>query len=136
MIDAHSAPRVGGPGACETALRELLNAADAIATAVETHDRGALEVANALADRLANEIGSLTSRLNPDEAASLSDPDSRFRQIVERLRAAGRRNGLLIERAWALDAATTRLLAGLARAAAEGAPLYAPTSIVAVERRA
>lgn len=118
------------------ALRELVDAADAIAAAVEVHDRVALEAANARAEGLADEVGQLIARLGPGEAVDLADPGFGLRPIVSRLRAAGRRNALLIERAWALDAATTRLLAGLARGVADGAPLYAPAAFVAVERHA
>ena len=126
------------PGAAgyAAALRELLDAADAITVAVEVHDRVALEAANARAERLADEAGRLMAQLGPIETADLADPGFGWRGIVGRLRAAGRRNTLLIERAWALDAATTRLLAGLVRGGTDGAPLYAPTAFVAVERRA
>lgn len=126
------------PGAAGyvAALRELLEAADAITVAVEVHDRVALEAANARAERLAEEVGRLMAQLDPIQTADLADPGFGLGGIVGRLRAAGRRNALLIERAWALDAATTRLLAGLARGGTEGAPLYAGTAFVAVERRA
>ena len=120
----------------DAALAALLEATEAIATAVESHDRVALEAANGRADRLVDQLAALTAGLSAIERAAVGDPTSRTHALALRLRAAGRRNALLIERAWALDAATTRLLAGLVSGDVHALPLYAGMAPVAVERRA
>jgi len=129
--------RPSGPAGYAALLRELLGATDAVATAVEAHDRLALETANARAEQLCDEVGHLVANLDPDATRSLADPRFGLAQLIGSLRASGRRNALLIERTWALDAATTRLLASLAiSGTAPSSPYAVAPTATAVERRA
>ncbi|HEX8941065.1 MAG TPA: hypothetical protein VF763_12965 [Candidatus Limnocylindrales bacterium] len=99
----------------QAALAALADATDAVAFAVRKHDHAALLEANLRADALVAEVGRRTADLSPQERLELDAAG--VPALCERLRAAARRNALLIERAWAIDAATMRLLAALARPA-------------------
>ncbi len=101
-----------------SALAALADATDAVALAVRRHDHPALVEANLRADALLAEVGRSIAAIGPEDRASFEYAG--IPEQVERLRAAGRRNAYLIERAWAIDAAMLRLLAGLGRQGAEG----------------
>lgn len=107
----------GRPAALVATLTELANATDDLTIAVERHDLAGLLDANDRAEALTARADGIANELDDADRARL-DP----RQVLalrERLDTAARRNAYLIERAWALDAATMRLLAGLGRPAAE-----------------
>lgn len=90
------------------ALIELADATDALTIAVERRDLPGLVAATDRAGATIPRIEQLTATLTPDERAEL---DPRHVAVLnERLAVAARRNAYLIERAWALDAATLRLL--------------------------
>lgn len=93
-------------------LAELADACDELTAAVERHELAALVGATERADRLAAEVARLEAGL--DEADRLLLDAARVRALGDRLAGAARRNAFLIERAWALDAATMRLLLGIA----------------------
>jgi len=101
----------------EAALIRLAGASDGVTEAVTHHDRGALEAANERADVLMAEIGQLATALSPPERALL--PQTGVPALCERLAAGARRNALLIENAWAVDAALMRLLLGLGKAGSD-----------------
>lgn len=105
------------------ALDALADATDAVALAVRRHDHAALVEANLRADALAAEVARDVALVGPDDRDALETLG--IPRLCERLRAAGRRNAYLIERAWAIDAAMIRLLAGIGRIGTEGtAPGY------------
>ena len=107
----------GRPAALVATLTELADATDDLTIAVERHDLAGLLDANDRAEALTARADGLANALDDADRARL-DP----RQVLalrERLDTAARRNAYLIERAWALDAATMRLLAGLGRPAPE-----------------
>lgn len=94
-------------------LADLAATCDATTDALEHRDLPALVAANEQAERL-------TARIR-EHAAGLTDADRMSvdtdpaRALRERINRAAQRNAYLIERAWALDAATMRLLASLGR---------------------
>ncbi len=94
------------------ALTELADACDALTAAVEGHELAALVGATERAERGAAQVGRLGGEL--DDGDRLDLDAGRVRQLGDRLAGSARRNAFLIERAWALDAATMRLLIGLA----------------------
>jgi hypothetical protein len=104
--------------ALRATLESLGDASEAIADAVLRHDHDALLAANERTDRLVAELGRAGAGLSADDLAELAAAG--IPVLCERLRASARRNAYLIETAWALDAATMRLLAGLGKLAAEG----------------
>ncbi len=126
----------GRPAALVAALGDLADATDSLTIAVERHDLAGLLAANdraealtARADAIARELDDLDrARLDPGVILGLRD----------RLDTAARRNAYLIERAWALDAATMRLLAGLGRPSSETpiATYAAPASAAYLDRQA
>lgn len=117
-------------------LESLGDASDAIADAVLRHDHDALLAANERTDRLVGELNRIGEGLSGDDVAQL--PAAGVPALCERLRASARRNAYLIETAWALDAATMRLLAGLGKLAAEGGLKHyaAPQGPAYVDRQA
>lgn len=118
----------------DAALAGLADAVDAIAVAVGSHDLAALEAANARALTLQ---GVLAARIAAIDEAERVRPAHQIAVLVGRLRFGVRRNALLIERAWAIDAATTRLLMSLGRHPNEPRTgVYVPEPIVTIERRA
>lgn len=120
-------PVEGRPTALVALLAELAEATDALTIAVERHDLAGLLAANDRAEALTSRVDGLVGALTEADRAGLDR--ARIVTLRERLEAAARRNAYLIERAWALDAATMRLLAGLGRpdpASAAGAYAVAP----------
>jgi hypothetical protein len=97
--------------ALTAALDELVESTDALTIAVERHDLAALVAASNRAETLTTRVNAIASELSPVDRIELDAP--RIAQVSERLAVGARRNAYLIERAWALDAATMRLLAGL-----------------------
>jgi hypothetical protein len=94
-------------------LGELAAACDATTAAVEDHDLAGLLAANELAEALTERIRARAAGLTEAERARVGT--DRIRTLHERIGRAAQRNAYLIERAWALDAATMRLLASLGR---------------------
>lgn len=109
------------------ALGELAEAADSLTHAIEGHDLAGLLAAIERAETLGGRVDELAAGFTDLDRARL-DP-VRFAAVRDRLTRAARRNAYLIEQAWALDAATLRLLASLGRPPAETpvAP-YAPSA--------
>lgn len=106
-------------------LGSLAAACDATTAAVEQHDLVGLVAANEQAERLTERIRERASALTDAERARVGT--ERVRTLHERIGRAVQRNAYLIERAWALDAATLRLLASLGRPDTElGLGSYAP----------
>jgi hypothetical protein len=105
--------------ALTSALDRLIAATDVVADAVRRHDRIALVAANEKADALVGEVNRCNSALTDDDRAVLDAVGVPAR--CERLGSAARRNALLIEQAWAVDAALMRLLLGIGKVGADGA---------------
>ncbi len=101
------------PAALLAALGELAGAAASLTAAVERHDLAALVAANERAEILSARVGDLANALTDADRARLDL--ARMAALRDRLDLAARRNAYLIERAWAVDAATMRLLVGLGR---------------------
>ena len=118
---------VDRPLALVTALGELADATDSLTVAVEHHDLAALVIANECAEALAEWIKDLSVALTDADRVRIDHV--RIRALRERIERGARRNAYLIERAWAVDAATMRLLASLGRPDPD-VPLhsYAPPS--------
>ena len=104
--------------ALTSALSRLLSASDAVATAVQGHDHVGLLEANARSDALIGEINGLTAELTEDEREQLDEVG--VTELCAQLASRARRNAFLIEQAWAVDAALTRLLASLGRINPDG----------------
>ncbi len=100
-------------GALTATLADLAEATDALTIAVERHDLAALIAANEQAEALTARINEIVAELTPLDKAELDRV--RIAGLQSRLDVAARRNAYLIERAWALDAATVRLLMNLGR---------------------
>lgn len=131
------ARRTTGPAAhvdLDATLAELADVIDSIGVAVRSHDLAAIEAANERATALQT---ALAARIAAPGDADRVRPSGRLVGLLDRLRSGVRRNALLIEHAWAIDAATTRLLLSLGRSPAE--PLvgaYVPIPVATIERRA
>ena len=106
--------------ALTAALDELVDATDALTIAVERHDLVALVAASDRAEVLTTRVDSIAAELGPVDRIELDAP--RIAQLSEKLAVGARRNAYLIERAWALDAATMRLLAGLGQDRSDATP--------------
>jgi len=118
----------------DATLAELADAVDAIAAAVGSHDLAGLELANARAATLQATLAAHIAALGEADRAR---PPRQPAGLVTRLRAGVRRNALLIERAWSIDAATTRLLLSLGRTPDEPLSVaYVPVQLPTIERRA
>lgn len=100
-------------------LTALADASDAVGMAVRRHDHAALLDANLRADALTDQVAAQSAALTDQERAAFETAG--VAAVCERLRVSARRNAYLIERAWAIDAATMRLLAGLGRIDQDGA---------------
>ena len=98
--------------ALSTALEQLADTSDLLTIAVERHDLPGLVDASDRAEALTEHVAGLVSVLSDLDRVELDAP--RITGLRARLAESARRNAYLIERAWALDAATMRLLAGLA----------------------
>ena len=131
------ARRPAGPAAhvdLDATLAELADVIDAIGVAVGSHDLAALDAAN---ERAMTLQATLAARIAVLGDADRARPPGQLAGLVARLRAGVRRNALLIERAWAMDAATTRLLLSLGRSPAEPlAGAYIPVQAATIERHA
>jgi hypothetical protein len=101
-------------------LQDLADVTDALTRAVECHDLAGLVASNDRAEALAARIGETSAGLTDADRERLDR--QRVRGLCERIDLAVRRNAYLIERAWALDAVTMRLLAGLGRTGADASP--------------
>jgi hypothetical protein len=126
-----SAPGGSRASALAAALEDLADASDTLTIAVERHDLAGLLAASDRADRLTTRVAGLAAALEPADRTQLDG--ARIAGLRERLSISARRNAYLIERAWALDAATMRLLAGLGQGGADASPdrpmaAYQPTA--------
>ena len=117
-------------------LGELADASDSLTTAVEHHDLAGLEAANERAEALTVRIGDLAAGMTTADRVRVDN--RRVRALRERIDVAARRNAYLIERAWAVDAATMRLLASLGRPAPDVAlqPYAQPSAPAYFDRKA
>jgi hypothetical protein len=115
-----STPTGTRAAALAAALEDLADASDTLTIAVERHDLPGLIAASDRAERLTERVGGLAATLDPADRTQLDGP--RIAGLRERLGISARRNAYLIERAWALDAATMRLLAGLGHGGADASP--------------
>jgi hypothetical protein len=104
--------------ALTAALSRLVAASDGVAEAVGRHDRLALIRCNEQAEALVGEVTRLNSYLTDEDRALLGAVG--VPSLCERLGACARRNALLIEQAWAVDAALMRLLLGLGKVGSDG----------------
>jgi hypothetical protein len=100
------------------ALEDLADASDTLTIAVERHDLPSLLNASDRAERLTEQVAVLATDLSPADRLALDGP--RIAGLRERLGVSARRNAYLIERAWALDAATMRLLASVGQGGSDG----------------
>jgi hypothetical protein len=96
--------------ALASALAALADVSDNVARAITRHDRQALEAANVKAELLLAQVDSLSGQLTAEDHA-LIGPDG-LAPLAARLAAGSRRNAILIENAWATDAALMRLIIG------------------------
>jgi len=117
----------GSPGlsALAGALVRLLEASDGVADAVTRHDRIDLIRLNEAAEAIVDQVNICAASLSTEERAVVSQTG--IPALCERLAAGARRNALLIEQAWAVDAALMRLLLGMGKTGIEG-PLGAYNS--------
>jgi hypothetical protein len=106
------------PAALVATLDELVGATDALTIAVERHDLAALMAASDRAEKLTARVDTLASELDPLDRVDLDT--GRIAELRDRLAVGARRNAYLIERAWALDASTMRLLAGVGQDTSDG----------------
>ena len=113
---------LGSPqfAALADALAGLADVSDAVAQAVQHHDRPALDAANARAEELLAAIAGLNPLLTEQDRL-LIDGDM-IAGLAERLAGGARRNAYLIEQAWAVDAALMRLIMGVGKEGAYGEP--------------
>jgi hypothetical protein len=118
----HTGP--GEPGEA-TLLAALADVSDALTAAIVSHDREAIVAATHDAEAIVAELSRLQG--SPD-AARPQPADADVVLLAARIEAAARRNALLLERAWAVDAAMLRLLAAAAKAESEGAGSYGAAS--------
>ncbi len=118
----------------DASLAGLADVIDVIAIAVGRHDLAALTAANARATEIQASLALQIAALDPTERVR---PTGQITNLLARLRTGVRRNAFLIERAWAIDAATTRLLLSLGRNPSEPfAGAYVPVPAANIERRA
>lgn len=122
--DAAPAGRPAEPhlGPLLAALAELTDASEAMADAVRRRDLDALTAACHRAQELTARVEAHRRAL--DTVEPTDGQAGRLRALRDRLAAAARRNALLIEQAWALDAATLRLIAGFGRGPDGGAAAF------------
>ena len=117
-------------------LRDLADASDALGDALMRHDHAALLTANGRTESVTAALTARAETLTDSERSELASPV--LAPLFDRIRAAARRNAVLIEQAWELDAATMRLLVGVGRAQADGqlAAYAAPVQAGYVDRQA
>ena len=112
------------PAADEAVLLEALaEAGDALTSALVAHDFAAIGAATRAAEALVTGL----DRIDTDLRAAHRDR-GRYLALVSRISATARRNAVLLESAWATDAAILRLLAAAAREAAAGPSYATPTA--------
>jgi hypothetical protein len=112
----HTGP--GEPGEA-TLLAALADTSDALTVAIVAHDREAIVAATQDAEAIVAELTRLGGSADP--AARPRRADAGIILLAARIEAAARRNAVLLERAWATDAAILRLLATAVRSEAETA---------------
>ena len=117
-VDFRAAFGTPALSALTAALGRLVAASDGVAEAVRRHDRLELIRCNEQADALVGEVNRLNSALTDEDRALLGVGG--VSALCERLAACARRNALLIEQAWAVDAALMRLLLGLGKVGSDG----------------
>jgi hypothetical protein len=100
------------------ALVRLAAVSDAAAQALARHDRLALVASNEQADALVDQVNQIAATLSDEDRVFL--PEYRVPALCALLAAGSRRNALLIENAWATDAALMRLLLGLGKVSPDG----------------
>jgi hypothetical protein len=120
-------------------LEQLAAAGETLTTAIVHHDLDAIVAATKRAEELVGMLdGNERAKRDPandhpgrDDDELVVDPDVVL--LGARIGATARRNALLLERAWATDAALLRLLAVAARdeAASHKATGYAPVAMSA-----
>jgi hypothetical protein len=96
--------------ALASTLSRLLAASNGVTEALTRHDRVALETSNELSSSLVAEVGDLAVGLTDQERLDLASTP--IPELRAELAAAARRNAVLIEQAWAVDAALMRLILG------------------------
>jgi hypothetical protein len=106
------------PAALIATLDALVGATDALTIAVERHDLSALMAASDQAEKLTSRVDTIAAELDSSDRVELDT--SRIAELRDRLAVGARRNAYLIERAWALDASTMRLLAGVGQDTSDG----------------
>jgi len=96
--------------ALSAALSDLAAVSDDVTEAIQRHDRIALEAANARAEELLADIGRINASLTEDDRHLVAETD--ISTLCQALAVGARRNALLLEQAWAVDAALMRLVVG------------------------
>jgi hypothetical protein len=96
--------------ALSAALSDLAAVSDDVTEAIQRHDRIALEAANARAEELLADIGRINASLTEDDRHLVAETD--IATLCQALAVGARRNALLLEQAWAVDAALMRLVVG------------------------
>ncbi len=100
-------------------LEALADAGDAMTAALVAHDLGAITAATRTAETLCSRLE--TTLRAPGAARRDRDLHG---EVVARIGAAARRNAVLLESAWATDAAILRLLAAAAVEQADAQSSY------------
>jgi hypothetical protein len=96
--------------ALASALTRLLAAADGVTEALARHDRAALEASNERSSAIVAEVADIAGSLTGEDRSELGATS--IPTLREQLGVAARRNAVLIEQAWAVDAALMRLVLG------------------------
>ena len=125
-------------------LEALAEAGDALTSALVAHDLDALTAATHAAEALVARLDRGPRRLPTAPPGSGRDAATAGREpraaIAARIAAVARRNALLLETAWATDAAVLRLLAAAATeqqaGPAYGAPAQGPLAAGWLDRSA
>jgi len=112
----HTGP--GEPGEA-TLLAALADTSDALTVAIVAHDREAIVAATQDAEGLVEQLSRLEG--SPDPDARPRPTDAVVLLLAARIEATARRNAILLERAWATDAAMLRLIATAAKAESDAA---------------
>jgi len=126
LVSSGTASSNQAPDDADTAvlLEALADAGDALTAALVTHDLDGVAAATRDAEALVDRLGgarAASARRAPRRAAQLA-------LLVARIGATARRNAVLLESAWATDAAILRLLASAAREADPGASYAGPAA--------
>ena len=97
-------------------LEDLAETSDALTVAIVRRDHEAIVAATCRAESLVDRLASLDTA-----AVDRVAPDPAVAPLAARIEVIARRNALLLERAWATDAALLRLLATAARGGSDAA---------------